>query len=507
MVMGAELDMHTLPAIQGDMVSPIQTQLRVPANGRFLAMVQNHVRDLATTAGLPAKDVLALELAAEEAFLNIRDHAYPDGAAGDVFVDGAIRQSELHLSFRDEGVPFDSSDELMPRPNAAPASDVARGLGLKLIRHAADVLHWTNHGKQGKALCLVKRLPRPVEPPPAEIAAAIQRAPEQPYDIRPMRPEEALQVARIFWLAYGYSYKNEDFYRPEGLIHLVGSGRLVSFVAVTRQGEVAAHAGLLRPEPVPMAEMAVLVVSPAHRGRRLMEALTEALIAEAGKMGLLGLSFNPVTSHAVSQRQTFALGAKPCGLELAACPPRRFKAMHLSEGSPQRESLLHCFSYLVVPPPAHVHIPDRHRDMVERIYAHLSRPLLPGAVAPAPLLGDYTVAFDRDLQKGTIRVVQAEAGQWPELHRAAVDLVEIAGAEVVELDLPLAQPDTPSLSERAEAAGFFFAGVWPHAAGDGDVLRLTRLASPIDSDQLRFDGDFTQTLARYVNEQRLLTSR
>ena len=112
-----------------------------------------------------------------------------------------------------------------------------------------------------------------------------------------------------------------------------------------------------------------------------------------------------------------------------------------------------------------------------------------------------------DLKKGGIRVIQAEDGQWPELHRAAVDLTEIAGAEVVELDLPLAQPDTPSLSERAEAAGFFFAGVWPHAVGDGDVLRLTRLASPIDIGQLRFDGEFAQDLARYVDGQRLQTSR
>jgi hypothetical protein len=49
--------------------------------------------------------------------------------------------------------------------------------------------------------------------------------------------------------------------------------------------------------------------------------------------------------------------------------------------------------------------------MVARIYANLGRPLLPGPVAPAVLPGDYTVTFDRDLQKGGIRVVQAEAGQ------------------------------------------------------------------------------------------------
>jgi hypothetical protein len=51
------------------------------------------------------------------------------------------------------------------------------------------------------------------------------------------------------------------------------------------------------------------------------------------------------------------------------------------------------------------------------------------------------------------------------LHRAAVDLAEIAGVEVVELDLPLAQPDTPSRCERAEAAGFFFAGCGPMRPG------------------------------------------
>jgi len=84
-----------------------QTQLRVPAQGRFLPLVQGHVRDLARTAGLPDRDVLALELAAEEAFENICTHAYPDGTPGDVLVDGVLLAGELRLAFHDEGLPFD----------------------------------------------------------------------------------------------------------------------------------------------------------------------------------------------------------------------------------------------------------------------------------------------------------------------------------------------------------------------------------------------------------------
>lgn len=482
------------------------TQLRIPAQGRFLPLVQGHVRDLARTAGLPGKDVLALELAAEEAFENICAHAYPDGTPGDVLVDGELLAGELRLAFHDEGLPFDPA--LLERRGARP-EDEASGLGLKLIHSVVDEVRWVNQGRQGKALCLVKRLPQPEGAAPSALdhpgeAAELPRAPEQPYEVRPLEPDEALQVARLFWLAYGYSYKNEAFYRPEGLLDLVARGVLSSFVAVTREGEVVGHAGLLRPEPVPTAEMALLVVSPAHRGRKLMDRFFDRLAARAAEMGLAGLSLNPVTSHPVSQRQSIGAGGKPCGLDLAACPPRQFKAMRMEDGPPRRESYLHCFRYFSAPPPALAHVPERHRGMAGRIYETLGRPLTLGQ--PAQDVSDgqpgaYSVTFDRGLAKGVVRVALADGRQWPEIRRAATDLLDIARAKVVHLDLPLAQAATPWLWEQAEAAGFFFAGVWPHAAEDGDMLRLTRLAAPLDMALLRLYSDFAHELGAYVGAE------
>ncbi|MFO7597626.1 MAG: GNAT family N-acetyltransferase [Desulfocurvibacter africanus] len=490
------------------MSKSLQTQLRIPADGRFLALVQGHVRELAKVAGLAADEVLALELATEEAFLNIRDHAYPDGTRGDVLVDSEIRNSQLCLDFRDEGLPFDPSLLRQTSPGTCPDTVSVGGLGLKLIRHVVDEVHWVNRGRQGKSLCLIKRLPGVngqdllcSANAQSMAQAEIPRAPEQNYEIRPIRPGEALQVARIFWLAYGFSYKNEAFYRPEGMLHLIGSGKLVSYVAVAEDGEVVGHAGLLCPELLPMAEMALLVVSPAHRGRRLMESLAEALTIRAKQMGLLGLSLNPVTSHPISQRQSIVLGGKPCGLDLAACPPRRFKAMDLDEAPRQRESYLHCFMYFDEPPPALVHVPARHREMVERIYANIGRPLTMASPGQSKTSGDYKVSFDFGLKKGVIRVKCADARQWPEIHRAAIDLAEIAGAEKVDIELPLAQPTTPLVCEQAEETGFFFAGVWPHAAEDGDMLRLTRLAGPFDFGLLRIHSEFANELLGYVKAE------
>ena len=477
------------------MPQPLQTQLLVPADRRFLAIIQGHVRELAVITGLATKDILALELASEEAFLNILGHAFPDGTPGEVFLESEIRETELLLVFRDEGLPFDPALVHMPEEKSV-------GLGLRLIRHAVDEVRWVNRGRRGKELRLVKRLSQPSQcRPSGESQAAVRQAPPQRYDIRLMRPDEAIQVTRIFWLAYGYSYKREDFYHPEGLVHLIGSGLLTSLVAVAENGEVAAHAGLLHPEPVPMAEAALLVVSPVHRGRGLMEALSEALASTAREQGLLGLAVNPVTSHAVSQRGTSQIGGRPCGLDLAACPPRTFKAMGLDRNPPQRESYLHYFIYLATPPEARVYVPDRHRPVVQRIYDSLCRPVLFGEPAQAATCGDYQVSLDRGLSKGTIRVTRADARQWPEILRAATVLLDIAEAVVVDLDLPLAQPASALVCEQAEAAGFFFAGIWPHEASDGDMLRLTYLKDSLDLGQLRLYTRFARELAAYVGAE------
>ena len=64
---------------------------------------------------------------------------------------------------------------------------------------------------------------------------------------------------------------------------------------------------------------------------------------------------------------------------------------------------------------------------------------------------------------------------------ARADLVETAGVGAVFLELPLAQPAAAHVCEAAEADGFFFSGIGPRFAADGDVLRLQYLAEPLDT--------------------------
>lgn len=482
------------------MVTPkqsLRTSLSVPADKRFLKMVQGYILKTSFIAGLSRKEAQRLELAGEEAFVNILEHAYPDGKPGEVFIEADIGETELALSIRDEGLPFDKSPENYPSPGAE-VEFPEEGLGFRLIRSAVDEAHFENLGRRGKVLRMVKQLSDTFNPEIDEISQTVEEAPPQRYTVRPMDPDEAIQVAQLFWAAYGYSYKNEDFYRPEGLIHLIGSGRVISYVAVAENGDVAGHVGLLRSKGGSTAEEALLVVSPVHRGRRIMDLLHDAIQARALEMGLKGVSVDPVTSHVISQRRIIQLGGKPCGIDLAACPPRVFKGLANEEDEPQRESYLHCFNYLSPPESVVVNLPDQHWPIVAKIYENMEQEYSFGNPAPGVLPGDYQINYDKTLKKGELKVVVANETQWPEILRVADDLAEFAGAEVVNLDLPLSQPASALLCDLAEDFGFFFSGIRPCEALDGDYLRLQRLHVPMDLDRLTIYSDLGNELLKYV---------
>lgn len=436
-----------------------------------------------------------LELAVEEGFANAVQHAYPDGTCGPVHLEARVEGSLLALSIRDEGMPF------VPATPSGPIEDSSfRGLGLRLVSRLAEEVRFIQH-REGKELRMSFPLPQDF-PASSSALASVPVAAEQVYQIRPMASHESMDVARLFWLAYGYSFGNESFYRPEEMQHLIGSGKVVSFVAVSESGEIVGHGGLIRPDPVPTAEAALLVVHPAHRGRKLMEKLSAALVKQACQLQLQGLSTVAVTSHPLSQREAQRVGGVVCALELAAAPPRQFKALNSAPSTPQRETLVTWFLHLGAPPAAVANAPLRHRAMLSRLYQALGRPLSwldgPGDEGS----GELDVVFHRTRGRGAIRVLRAAEGLWPEIARAADDLANIGGAEVVDLDLPLAQPGTARLWERAEQAGFFFVGIRPYQAEDGDCVRLKRLLTDVDISGLDIVSELGQELLAYVIAER-----
>lgn len=103
-----------------------------------------YIHELGTIAGLSETDLYLLEIASEEAFENILEHAYPDCQPGDVFIKGTITPNDLVLSFRDEGIPFHDSPENYPYYIASDGDMESHGLGFQIIRNIVDEVRFEN---------------------------------------------------------------------------------------------------------------------------------------------------------------------------------------------------------------------------------------------------------------------------------------------------------------------------------------------------------------------------
>jgi hypothetical protein len=113
-----------------------------------------------------------------------------------------------------------------------------------------------------------------------------------------------------------------------------------------------------------------------------------------------------------------------------------------------------------------------------------------------------TASLDRAWGFGEIHVDVAGEDTAAEIRRARLDLCETGGVEVVYLFLPLAQPGTPALCTAAEAEGFFWSGVGPRYASDGDMLCLQYVAVQLDLGLIQVAGPSGRELLEYVSSER-----
>ena len=496
------------------MPDAILTELKLPADPRLSRLVQDYVGGLADLAGLPAEEAQSLAQGVWEACQLCIENDFDADDAGTYSLVGDLTPATLTLSLRDRGLPFDQGpDAAEPQPSGEPSGSAGcRGYGLDLINHCADEVRWLNHGLEGNELRLTKYLTGVcrLEAPPARAAnhqdeACVLAA--RDYTIRLLRPGDGLRVAQLMYRVYGYSYSNEDFYYPDRLDHDLETGSHVGVVAVTDSGEIVGHAGIERPDLGPLAELGQLAVAPAHRRHGLRKLMGDRLQEEICRLGLSGLYGEAVTIHTISQEASESRGLHVAAIKLLDWQAhfKRVESLHpgmAAAAAPQRESMVLYFKYLQSPDAARVCAPSRHRDSLAKIYENLGMPVQFLEPSGPTGIGEVVVHFDKATGAGTIQVNHIGVDTIPEIYQAWQDLSGLAGAAVIGLDLPLAQGATPYICNLAEENGFFFSGVRPHFAPDGDFLRLQYLNAELDLERICLYSPFARELLDYILKER-----
>jgi len=127
----------------------------VPVVGEAVAWA----RAEADAAGLPDARGLDLELAVEEALMNVCTHAY-GGRGGEMTVRAGRTDEGFVVEIADSGPAFDPLS--LPSPDTAAPLDERRigGLGVLLVRRVTDGVRWRREAERN-VLTLVFSFPPP----------------------------------------------------------------------------------------------------------------------------------------------------------------------------------------------------------------------------------------------------------------------------------------------------------------------------------------------------------
>ena len=93
-------------------------------------------------AGMDMAIAIQMNLAMEEAVVNVMDYAYPAGTVGDVTIEAESDDDQLQFTIIDSGTPFDPTAKEEVDTTLSAEERPIGGLGIHLVRQLMDSINY-----------------------------------------------------------------------------------------------------------------------------------------------------------------------------------------------------------------------------------------------------------------------------------------------------------------------------------------------------------------------------
>lgn len=415
----------------------------------------------------------------------------------------------LKISIHEEGLPLDPAEfasEATCRPVGTDKHGAERFF---CLNNFMDSFEFRNLGTRGKETIIIKKLLSGggaddvnscnLEPYPSKVIAPDpKRSPD--FVVRRMKEEEAIEVARSVYRAYGYSYGYEQVYYPQKLAGLNRTNEIVTAVAVNESGEVVGTLSLLRwDHDSPVAEIGQGVVIPSYRELGVFSKLVDFQRDEAVKLGLRGFFGLAVTNHTYSQKTASRFDGLDCAIILNYIPATvDFKGFDKSWSG--RITVVACYKDLSNSGPVSIYPPKNHAPFIEEIYNHLGRPFISKRESDELSLHQLNslVKVLPALKYARI-TVNGYGANFIQYLKPTVRELLFSGVEIINVFIDLSNPVTPLMAPEIEKLGFFFGGVLPNAAMGNDALVFQYLkGTPINYGEIKLASSFGRKILEYI---------
>ncbi|WP_022670873.1 GNAT family N-acetyltransferase [Hippea alviniae] len=471
----------------------VELKLELPGNDRFMGVFLSFIDEAMRAFGLEKDESLRIRLAAEETVRNVIEHGLNNNINESFLVILRNMPNRVEIIVKEKGLPFDFDNESKQKKNK-------KGLGILLIRSVMDEVYFKNLGRDGKETRLVKykssddirnfltdKAVKKIEPKKVK------------YFIRDFKKEDALEVSKCAYFAYGYTYEPFIYY-PSQIVRMNEERSLLSIVAETEDGDLAGHAALkFYNNNLHVGEMGVAFVKPEYRNNGISESMADYLINKAKTIdGLNALYLRLVTAHIYSQKPFFKRGFVPTGLLLGLFPKNvNFKDL-TGEVEAKTTALLVSF-YLKNADRRTIFLPNKHKDMIRKIVDELGIDYEIGKPKGLVDNGDEKIEYIKtDVFNSVDLYCKSYDKKSFNLIKKTLKKLLAQKVDVVYLYLDMENPYMPEVAKQCEEEGFFFAGILPFGIDGHHALIYQYMNTQVDFDSIVLYDDRAKEILDYI---------
>ena len=135
----------------------LQRSLTLPNDIETIPRLNELIDTAAEESNLDPSLTMSLNLALEEAVVNVMNYAYPPGQAGTVDIEMVVSDTSLVFVISDAGRPFDPTQAAEADTTLSADERPIGGLGIYLVRHLMDDIRYERLDDRN-VLTLTKRI-------------------------------------------------------------------------------------------------------------------------------------------------------------------------------------------------------------------------------------------------------------------------------------------------------------------------------------------------------------
>ena len=134
-----------------------QRTLTLTNDVQEVPLLNTFVDEICELVGFDMKTTMQMNLAIEEAVVNVMNYAYPPGKKGEINISATANDSRLKIIISDSGVPFDPTAKGEADTTLSAEERPIGGLGIFLVRQLMDSVNY-EHVDSYNVLTLMKNL-------------------------------------------------------------------------------------------------------------------------------------------------------------------------------------------------------------------------------------------------------------------------------------------------------------------------------------------------------------